>query len=352
MMKINVAIAGVGNLAAGLVEALQFYQEHDATKHGVQYPSLGGYLLKDINIVAAFDIDARKVGKDITEAIRITLNKREPFVKDLKPLNVKVLKGPLEDGISEMTKEFIPISEESEVDIAEVLDKTNAHILIIALPTGANKAVYKYAEAAIKADVAVINATPTPLARNPVWAKKFKQAKIPYVGDDLQSKAGGTVLHKGILDALNDQGVRVINTYQLDVSGGFEGLNTLDVERRTLKRQVKEDTIRRAMPYDLNIASGTTDYLEFLGDRRIGHFYIYAKYFMDAPLKIDMRMESYDSPNGAATLVDTIRALQIARNLVMSGPINEISSYYFKQPPIILNRTRAKEQFERFINQY
>ncbi len=349
MVQINVAIAGIGNLATGLVEALQYYKANQDLI-GVSYPSLGGYLIEDIKIVAAFDIDDRKVGKDITDAVRVSLGAREPFVENLEPLGIEVRKGPVEDGISEMTKDVIPLSSQKEVDVAKVLKETNADILVIAVPTGATKAVYRYAEAAIKADVAVLNATPTPLARDPSWARKFKEARIPLAGDDIQSKAGGTVIHKGILDALTEQGVRVVNTYQLDVSGGLEGLNTLDVIRRAYKRGVKEDTIRRAMPYPLNVASGTTDHLEFLGDRRIGHFWIEARYFMNAPLRIDLRMESYDSPNGAATLVDAIRAIQIARNHVISGPITAISAYCFKAAPVIVSRLQAKKWFEDFVN--
>ena len=211
------------------------------------------------------------------------------------------------------------------------------------------KAVEAYAQAALDAEVAFINCTPTRIASDTEWARKYKKANVCLIGDDLQSLAGGTVLHKGFLDVLKEQGVTIKDTYQLDVAGGLETLNTLDDDRKQYKREVKERTLKQSFKNEINLASGTSDYLEFLGNRRIGHFWILGEGFMGMPVKIDIRLETLDGPNGAATLIDVIRASKVAVNRAGSGPIISISAYGFKAPPINTDRHTAHKWFKEYL---
>ncbi len=346
--KIKVAIAGIGNIASGLIQGISFLKKNPDNKKTLLHPKIERYEIDDIEIVAAFDVDVTKVGKDVSEAIFAPINSTPKFV-DVEPMNVKVEKGPVADGITGTLEEVIKLAPGKEIDITKVLKDKEAEILICALPTGASKAVNLYAQAALDAEVAFINCTPTFIANDPKWAKKFRQSYVPLVGDDLQSISGGTVVHKGILEILQEQGVNVINTYQLDVSGGLETLNTLDDERKAYKRKVKETTIRNAVGDKINIASGTSDYLEFLGNRRVGHFWIYGESFMGTPIKIDIRLETLDGPNGAATLFDVIRAVKVASIRAKGGPLTSISAYGFKAPPVFTSRGNAHKWFNDFI---
>lgn len=346
--KIKIAIAGVGNIASGLIQGISYLNIFTEKKENLLHPQLGNYEAKNIEVVAAFDVDSTKVGKDVSDAIFAQINSTPRFV-DVPNLNVKVQKGPLKDGLSEILLQVIHLSEDTEVNLVEELKEKKAEMLICALPTGAEEAVKTYAQAALDAEIAFINCTPTKIASNPVWARKFKMANICLVGDDLQSLAGGTVLHKGFLNTLKEQGIMIKDTYQLDVAGGLETLNTLDDDRKQYKREVKENTIQEAFVEKINIASGTSDYLEFLGNRRIGHFWIYGEGFMGMPIKIDMRLETLDGPNGAATLVDVIRATRIAINRAGSGPISSVCAYGFKSPPVITDRHTAHKWFNEYI---
>ena len=346
--SIKVAIAGVGNIASGLLQGINFLKQYPERKQELLHPFIGEYEATDIEIVAAFDVDENKVGKDLAEAIFAPINSTPKFI-DVESTGVIVQKGPLLDGLSETLRSVIAVSSEKEVDVAKVLKESNAEILICAVPTGAEQAVKAYAQAALDAEVAFINCTPTPIASDPEWARKFRKANVCLIGDDLQSITGGTVLHKGFLEVLKEQGVKIINTYQLDVAGGLETLNTLDDERKAYKRQIKERTIRAGFINDINLASGTSDYLEFLGNRRIGHFWIYGEGFMGMPIKIDMRLETLDGPNGAATLIDVIRAVKLSIQRAHFGPISSICAYGFKVGPVITSRHNAHKWFREYI---
>jgi myo-inositol-1-phosphate synthase len=225
-------------------------------------------------------------------------------------------------------------------------------MVISLLPSGAKEATYTYAEASINADLAFIEAAPTRICSDDKWARKFKKANLPVVGDDLQSQLGGTRIHKGLLEMLDSFGARVRNTYQLDVSGGSEGMNTLYTDRRMEKRQIKTESIKRTLPYltDSDIASGTTDYLDFLGNERTGYFWIYGGYFLDTPFKIDITIKTVDGPNAAGTLINVIRATKLALNRGIDGPLISISAYGFKYPPVYVSEQDAVQRFEEFID--
>jgi myo-inositol-1-phosphate synthase len=347
MRSIKVALVGVGNLASGFVQGLAYYE--DPHKQGeLLHPKIAGLTISDMEVVAAFDIDERKVGKDLSEAIFADPNKM-PQVVDLQSLGVEVQKGPTLDGVAETATEVIHVSNKPDVDVVDVLKRSEAEVVVIATPSGAVETCEHYVNAALEAGCAVINASPTPIARDKKWARKFFEARLPILGDDLQSQSGGTAFHKGLLKLLIELGVSVDDTYQLDVSGGLEGLTTLDFDRRHYKRQVKEQSISRAIDKPINVASGTTDYLDFLGTLRIGHYWVAGSTFLDQPIKIDIRMETLDGSNGAATLVDAVRLAKIALNRVLGGPIGSVSAYLFKAPPLIMPHDEAKAGFEDFI---
>ncbi|MCE7742293.1 MAG: inositol-3-phosphate synthase [Candidatus Heimdallarchaeota archaeon] len=345
---IKIAIAGVGNIASGLLQGIVYVRTYDEKKGKLLHPKISSFEVKNINIVAAFEVDENKVGKDMSEAIFSPINSTPKFI-DIDNLDVEVVKGPLKDGLTGHLQEVIKVSSDPEVKVSEILKESEAEILICALPTGAEEAVEAYAQAALDAEVAFINCTPTLIASNPVWAKKFKKSNVCLIGDDLQSLAGGTVLHKGFLDVLKEQGIKVRDTYQLDVSGGLETLNTLDDDRKQYKRDVKERAIKQSFGNDINLASGTSDYLEFLGNRRIGHFWILGEGFMGMPIKIDIRLETLDGPNAAGTLVDVIRATKVAINRAGSGPISSICAYGFKAPPVTTDRHTAHQWFNEYL---
>ena len=345
--EIKIAVAGVGNLTSALVQAIAYYKS--GHEEELVHPKIGGFSIGDIVIVAAFDIDKRKVGLDLSEAIFAAPNNKQQVVSVDKS-GVIVQMGPTLDGISEYTEEVIEVSSEQSVNLVEILKQSGAELLVINTPSGSDEANKEYATAALEAGLGVINSTPSEIVRNMELSRKFTSANLPLIGDDLQSQAGGTIFHKGLLEVLHEQGIKVDDTYQLDVSGGLEGLTTLDFDRRKMKRTTKEDSIKRSLPYGINVAAGTTDYLDFLGSRRIGHYWIKGKGFLGHNVSIDIRMITDDGSNGAASLVDAIRSAKIALNQTIGGPVNAVCAHIFKAPPAYLSRTDAMEGFEAFID--
>lgn len=343
---IKIALAGIGNLSSALIQSLVYYKTKSTRE--LMHPKMGGFSVPDIKVVAAFDVDSRKVGKDIADAMFAEPNNQRGII-DIPKFGISVQKSPTMDGLSEYTHEVVSVSTESDVDVTDVLRTSGAELLIINTPSGSDEAVNYFANSALEAGVSVINSTPSQVVRNADLVRKFSDAGLTIIGDDLQSQAGGTVFHKGVLEVLNEQAVVVEDTYQLDVSGGLEGLTTLDYERRKLKRGTKEDSIKRSLPYDIRVAAGTTDYLDFLGSRRIGHYWVYGKSFLGQDVKIDIRMEVDDS-NGAASLVDAIRSSKIATRRGLKGPILSASAHLFKAPPTNMSRRDANDAFNKFIS--
>jgi myo-inositol-1-phosphate synthase len=354
---IKLAIAGIGNAATAFIQSIVLYDDSEKINN-LSYPQIGGYAVKDIEIVAAFDVNKAKINQPLNVAMFTTPNVTKEYIpkeKLSKYSSVKVLKGPVLDGINDTVKAIVDVDTTTpEVDVAKELKNSKAEILLVLLPSGSEKAVYKYAEAALSAGCAFINGTPTPVASSPEWAQKFKKAGIAVVGDDLQSHVGGTRIHKGIMELLNHFGANIVHTYQLDVSGGAEGLTTLDSSHRMrlMKSEIKTESIRRANPglSSDNIASGTTDYLDFLGNQRIGHFWIKAKDFLEGEIHIDLTVKSFDGPNAAGTLVDVVRATKLAINRTLEGQAISISAYGFKNPPVYIQESEASSWFREFID--
>jgi len=350
MSKIKVALIGVGNCSSAIVQGVHYYgnaeKEEDAL--GLKHLLLGGYHARDIEFVAAFDIDERKVGKDLSKAIFSQPN-NAPKIADVPDLDVKVLKGQVLDGVGEYLKKIVKISKSKEEDVARKLKESKTDIIVNLLPSGAVKASRWYAERALEAKCAFINATPTLIASDPAWDKRFRDAKLPVVGDDLVDQVGATILHKILLKTLADQGVRIAETYQLDVGGGTESLDTLERSREA-KRAMKTKSVQASLPYKAEVVAGSTDYVDFLGNRRDSYFWIKGSYFAKTPMQLDLRLSTVDAPNAGSVMFDVIRGVKIALNRKIYGSLITLSAYAFKNPPQLLPLEVAEQWFKEFID--
>ncbi len=349
MAKIKVALVGVGNCASAFVQGLQYYSNCNEKEKsvGLRHLYLGGFHPRDIQIVAAFDVDGRKVGKDLSEAIFAPPND-VPKIVEVPPLDVTVLKGPVLDGVGEYTRNVVQMSSQPQTDVADALKEKDAEIVVNLLPSGALKASQWYAEQALAANCAFVNVTPNFIASDLEWAKRFENAELPLVGDDLIDQVGATTLHKTLLKLLSTHGVRITQTYQLDVGGGTESLHTLE-RAKELKRIVKTKTVEAALPYKAEVVAGSTDYVDFLENRRDSYFWIRGIYFCNTPMQIDLKLSTIDAPNAGSVLFDVIRAVKIALNRKLKGAILPICAYAFKHPPKLVSLDAAEEMFANFI---
>ncbi len=350
MDKTKVALIGVGNCASSFIQGIQYYSNTSKPEDtlGLRNPLLAGLTPADIEVVAAFDIDARKVGLDLSEAIFAKPN-NAPKVCDIPPSGVKVSKGPLLDGIGESTKALIEVSKEPDANVASVLLKAGAEIVINLLPSGATNATQFYAVQTIAANCAFINATPNFVASEPSLAAQFEDANLPLVGDDLVDQIGSTALHKTLLKLLSESGVHINETYQLDVGGGTESVDTMD-RSRDAKRNIKTQSVASALPYKTEIVAGSTDYVDFLQNKRDSYFFISGVYFCNTPLKIDLKFQTIDAPNAGSVLLDVVRAVKLAKTKDLGGAIEAICAYGFKHPPKMLPLEMAEMEFEKFIS--
>jgi len=349
MSRIRVALIGVGNCATALVQGVNYYKNvgNEEQALGLKHLFLGGYHPREIEFVCAFDIEARKVEKDLSQAIFSPPNNTLKLA-DVPNMGVPVLKGPVLDGVGSLLKNVIQVSEQPEVDVTEKLRESEAEIVVNLLPSGALKAAEWYAEQALKAGCAFVNATPVFIASRPDWAERFRRADLPIVGDDLADQVGSTAVHKTLLRLLSEQGVRISETYQLDVGGGTESLDTLD-RTRELKRTVKTQSVESVLPYKASVVAGSTDYVDFLENRRDSFFWIKGFYFGKVPMLLDLRLSTMDAPNAGSVLFDVIRAVKIALDRGISGVLESVSSYAFKHPPTMVTLEKAEQQFEEFV---
>jgi len=349
MSKVRVALVGVGNCASALVQGVNYYAKAEKEEQalGLRHISLGGYHPRNIEFVCAFDIEARKVGKDLSEAVFSPPNNTLRFA-DVPKMGVPVSKGPVLDGVGVLLKNVVKISKQPEVDVAEKLKENRAEIVVNLLPSGAFKATEWYAEQALEAGCAFVNASPVFIASRTKWAKQFEKAGLPVVGDDLADQVGSTAVHKTLLKLLSEQGVRINETYQLDVGGGTESLDTLD-RTRELKRSVKTQSVESVLPYKASVVAGSTDYVDFLENRRDSFFWIKGFYFGKVPMLLDMRLSTVDAPNAGSVLFDVIRAVKIALDRKIAGPLWSVSAAAFKHPPKNMPMDTAEKQFEEFV---
>ena len=351
MPKIKVGLAGVGNCTSALLQGVEYYSKCETEEEctGLPHLFLGGFHPRDIQIVAAFDIDSRKVGKDLSEAIFMSPN-NAPKMVDVPLSNVIVHKGPVLDGVGEYTKKVLQIGAQPEVNVTRVLKESEAEIFVNLLPSGAIKASHWYAEQALSAGCAFANATPTFIASDPLWEKRFEEVELPVIGDDLIDQVGATTLHKTLLKLLSMNGVRITETYQLDVGGGTESLDTLE-RTREVKRSVKTESVEAALPYKAKVVAGSMDYVDFLQNRRDSYFWIGGSYFCKTPMQIDLKLSTVDAPNSGSVLFDVIRAAKIALDKKLKGAILPICAYAFKHPPQMTSLEAEEKMFAEFITE-
>jgi len=337
-----VAIAGIGNSASSLLQGVQYYSEN-GNSIGLLHEKLGGYTAGDIKLVAAFDIDKNKIGKEVSEAIHAEPNKA-PKMIELKKTGVTVQMGPHPDSLNGNTMSQIVLAEKKPVDIAKILKETKADLLLNLISGGADKASRLYAEAALKAGCGFINATPAGIVNDISIASAYKKAGLPLAGDDLMSQMGATAVHIGLLEFLDSRGVHIDESYQLDVGGGSESINTLE-KTRDIKRTIKTEAVKKHIPYDFELVSGSADFVDFLVNGRDSFFFVKGKYFSGAEFTLDMKLSTEDSPNAGAVLVDVIRGMKIAKEKGIGGAVEPVCSYGFKRPP---RRYMMAETYKRF----
>lgn len=336
------AIAGIGNSASSLLQGVQYYSEN-GNSIGLLHEKLGGYTAGDIKLVAAFDIDKNKIGKEVSEAIHAEPNKA-PKMVELKKTGVTVQMGPHPDSLNGNTMSQIVLAEKKPVDIAKILKETKADLLLNLISGGADKASRLYAEAALKAGCGFINATPAGIVNDISIASAYKKAGLPLAGDDLMSQMGATAVHIGLLEFLDSRGVHIDESYQLDVGGGSESINTLE-KTRDIKRTIKTEAVKKHIPYDFELVSGSADFVDFLVNGRDSFFFVKGKYFSGAEFTLDMKLSTEDSPNAGAVLVDVIRGMKIAKEKGIGGAVEPVCSYGFKRPP---RRYMMAETYKRF----
>lgn len=350
---IRVAIVGVGNCAASLVQGVQYYRDADpaSTVPGLMHVEFGNYHVNDVNFVAAFDVDTKKVGLDLADAIGASENNTIK-IADVPSTGVLVQRGPTLDGLGRYYRETIDESEEDSVDVAAALREAAVDVVICYLPVGSEKAAKHYAQAAIDAGAAFINALPVFIAGTKEWAEKFAAAGLPIVGDDIKSQIGATITHRVMAKLFEDRGVVLDRTYQLNVGGNMDFKNMLERERLESKKISKTQAVTSNMvgeldPRDVHI--GPSDFIAWLDDRKWAFVRLEGRNFGDAPVNLEYKLEVWDSPNSAGVIIDALRAAKIALDRGIGGPILSASSYFMKSPPEQFADDIAREKVEAFI---
>jgi myo-inositol-1-phosphate synthase len=353
MSTVRIAIVGLGNCASSLVQGLEYYKDADPTQRvpGLMHVELGGYHIRDVEVVAAFDVDAKKVGKDVSEAIFTEPNNTIRF-SDVPPTGVTVMRGRTLDGLGTYYRDTIVESDEPEVDVVQVLRDARADVLISYLPVGSEQADRYYAQCAIDAKVAVVNALPVFIASDPVWAKRFADAGVPIVGDDIKSQVGATITHRVLAKLFEDRGVELDRTYQLNFGGNMDFMNMLERERLTSKKVSKTQSVQSQLEEPLskeNIHIGPSDHVPWLEDRKWAMIRLEGRNFGDVPLTIEMKLEVWDSPNSAGVIIDALRCAKVAKDRGIGGPLIGPSAYFMKSPPVQFSDDMAREMVEEFI---
>ncbi|MGH3318673.1 MAG: inositol-3-phosphate synthase [Streptosporangiaceae bacterium] len=353
MGSVRVAIVGVGNCAASLVQGVEYYKDADPASRvpGLMHVEFGGYHVRDIEWVAAFDVDAKKVGFDLSDAILASENNTIK-IGDVPPTGVQVRRGHTLDGLGKYYRETVEESVERPVDVAQVLKDTGADVLACYLPVGSEEATLFYAQCALDAGVAFVNALPVFLAGTPEWARKFEDAGVPVLGDDIKSQVGATITHRVLARLFEDRGVILDRTMQLNVGGNMDFMNMLERERLESKKVSKTQAVTSQVDHDLganNVHIGPSDYVAWLDDRKWAYVRLEGRAFGDVPLNLEYKLEVWDSPNSAGVMIDAIRCAKIAKDRSIGGPILSASSYFFKSPPEQYHDDVARDLVERFI---
>jgi myo-inositol-1-phosphate synthase len=353
MGSVRVAIVGVGNCATSLIQGVQYYRDADpeASVPGLMHVKFGDYHVADVEFVAAFDVDAKKVGFDLSEATQASENNTIK-IADVPPLGVTVQRGPTLDGLGKYYRETIEESDAEPVDVVAVLKEARVDVLVAYLPVGSEQADKFYAQCAIDAGVAFVNALPVFIASDPVWAKKFEDAGLPIVGDDIKSQVGATITHRVMAKLFEDRGVVLDRTYQLNVGGNMDFKNMLERDRLESKKISKTQAVTSNLGHDLgarNVHIGPSDYVQWLDDRKWAYVRLEGRAFGDVPLNLEYKLEVWDSPNSAGIIIDAVRAAKIALDRGIGGAIIPASTYLMKSPPVQMPDDQGRVALEAFI---
>ncbi len=352
--KVRVAIVGVGNCASALIQGVYFYQDakDDDFIPGLMHVNLGGYHIRDVEFVAAFDVDADKVGKDLSEAIFSGQNNTYVF-HEPPFMGVEVMRGPTMDGLGYYLKQVITESPEEPVDVAQALRDSGADVLVNYLPVGSEEAVRWYMEQALEAGVAVVNAMPVFIASDPEWQQRFYDAGLPIIGDDIKSQVGSTITHRILTRLFEDRGVRIDRTYQLNFGGNTDFLNMLErsrlVSKKISKTQAVTSQVSESELTDENIHVGPSDYIAWLQDRKWAHIRIEGTTFGNVPLNMELKLEVWDSPNSAGVIIDAVRCAKLGLDRGLKGALIAPSAYFKKSPPVQFTDDVARKKLEDFI---
>ncbi len=354
--KVRVAIVGVGNCASSLVQGVEYYKNASPNEEvpGLMHVNLGGYHIRDIEFVAAFDVDKQKVGKDLADAIFSGPNNTVKFASVPKT-GVKVHRGMTHDGIGKYLSQVIEKAPGETADVVGILKATKADVVVSYLPVGSEEATKWYVEQALAAGVAFVNNIPVFIAREPYWAKRFKQAGLPIIGDDIKSQVGATISHRVLATLFEDRGVHLERTYQLNVGGNTDFLNMLERERLESKKISKTNAVTSQVDHDMgadNVHIGPSDHVPWLSDRKWAYIRLEGRAFGDVPLNCEMKLEVWDSPNSAGIVIDAVRLIKLALDHGISGPLEWPSAYLMKSPPVQHRDELAREEVEAFIRKY
>ncbi len=347
MPKIRVALVGIGNCASSLLQGLRYYGEDDS-RIGLWHRQLGGYSVSDMEVVAAFDVDSKKIGLDLADAAFTIPNVAQKHF-ELKPFGVKVQKGLLEDNFPSKLKSVIHAESAMADEVISTLKNERVDVMVNLISSGLDHSSKAYAKAAVDARSSFVNATPSTVASDSRFQASFRVSRLVLAGDDLMSQFGGTAFHRGILDFIHSRGMRVVRSYQLDVGGGTETLNTLDEDIRALKRSMKTSSIVVEIPYEIDTVAGTTDYVDYMGNNRTSYFWIEGGGFLGSEARIDVYLRTSDGPNAGNVLFDVIRAIKFSEEKGEYGVIQEICNYGFKKSA---NPVKLHQAYESFGSKY
>ena len=353
MGSVRVAIVGVGNCASSLVQGLEYYKDADDSSRvpGLMHVRFGPYHISDLEVVAAFDVDAKKVGCDVADAISASENNTIK-IADVAPTGVIVQRGPTFDGLGEYYRDMITESDEPAIDVVAALREARADVMVSYLPVGSEQADRYYAQCAIDAGVAFVNALPVFIASDPEWAAKFTQAGVPIVGDDIKSQVGATITHRVLAKLFEDRGVELLRTYQLNVGGNMDFKNMLERSRLQSKKISKTQSVTSQIPHEMEGAAvhiGPSDHVPWLDDRKLAFVRLEGRAFGDVPLSLEYKLEVWDSPNSAGVIIDAVRAAKIALDRGIGGPVISPSSYFMKSPPEQFDDSTCRDLVEKFI---
>ena len=351
--KVRVAIAGLGNCANSLIQGVEYYRDADPSLKvpGLMHIDLGGYHVGDVEFVAAFDVDATKVGQDMSKAMWAGMNNTIEFV-EVPSLDVQVMRGPTLDGLGKFYVDEVEESAAEPVNVVQVLKDTNVDVLVSYLPVGSEAATKFYAQAALDAGVGFVNAIPVFIASDPEWAQKFVDANLPIVGDDIKSQVGATIVHRQLARLFEDRGVKIDQTYQLNFGGNMDFKNMLERERLVSKKISKTQSVTSQIERRMNsdtVHIGPSDHVPWLSDRKWAYIRLEGTSFGDVPLNVELKLEVWDSPNSAGVIIDAVRAAKIAMDRGVGGPLLAPSSYFMKSPPVQYHDSVAHDNVEAFI---